>query len=147
MGCGAEPDPSQGAPGGWGGCILIPAWPMALGSPWSPAGPEYPEAGLEGTKPRTTTPALLDDATTTPLCAQNMEINSVIYTVFANDSDTGSASKVSYSIEEVSTGLSPNTSGISLARGSACWGEGCWGSQDLLSKCSVPTGRQRGSTA
>nr|XP_009940926.1 PREDICTED: cadherin-related family member 2 [Opisthocomus hoazin] len=90
-----------GAPGGWGGCILIPAWPMALGSPWSPAGPEYPEAGLEGTKPGTTTPALLDDATTTPLCAQNMEINSVIYTVFANDSDTGSASKVSYSIEEV----------------------------------------------
>ncbi|KFR17012.1 Cadherin-related family member 2, partial [Opisthocomus hoazin] len=56
---------------------------------------------LEGTKPGTTTPALLDDATTTPLCAQNMEINSVIYTVFANDSDTGSASKVSYSIEEV----------------------------------------------
>ncbi|XP_009694470.1 PREDICTED: cadherin-related family member 2 [Cariama cristata] len=33
--------------------------------------------------------------------AANMELNSIIYTVFANDSDTGNASKVRYSIEEV----------------------------------------------
>ncbi|XP_075297917.1 cadherin-related family member 2 [Opisthocomus hoazin] len=39
---------------------------------------------------------------------ENMEINSVIYTVFANDSDTGSASKVSYSIEEVIPDSSKN---------------------------------------
>ncbi|NXH68731.1 CDHR2 protein, partial [Hydrobates tethys] len=32
---------------------------------------------------------------------ENMKLNSIIYTVFANDSDTGNASKVSYSIEEV----------------------------------------------
>ncbi|XP_075570940.1 cadherin-related family member 2 [Pelecanus crispus] len=32
---------------------------------------------------------------------ENTKPNSVIYTVFANDSDTGNASKVSYSIEEV----------------------------------------------
>ncbi|KAM7101058.1 cadherin-related family member 2 [Ciconia maguari] len=32
---------------------------------------------------------------------ENMTLNSTIYTVFANDSDTGNASKVSYSIEEV----------------------------------------------
>ncbi|XP_055669166.1 cadherin-related family member 2 isoform X1 [Falco peregrinus] len=32
---------------------------------------------------------------------ENMKPNSTIYTVFANDSDTGNASKVSYSIEEV----------------------------------------------
>ncbi|KGL87158.1 Cadherin-related family member 2, partial [Charadrius vociferus] len=32
---------------------------------------------------------------------ENMTLNSVIFTVFANDSDTGNASKVSYSIEEV----------------------------------------------
>ncbi|XP_059681564.1 LOW QUALITY PROTEIN: cadherin-related family member 2 [Gavia stellata] len=32
---------------------------------------------------------------------ENMKLNSTIYTVFANDSDTGNASKVSYSIEEV----------------------------------------------
>ncbi|KFP39409.1 Cadherin-related family member 2, partial [Chlamydotis macqueenii] len=32
---------------------------------------------------------------------ENMTLGSVIYTVFANDSDTGNASKVSYSIEEV----------------------------------------------
>ncbi|KAM6055666.1 cadherin-related family member 2 [Theristicus caerulescens] len=32
---------------------------------------------------------------------ENMTLNSIIYTVFANDSDTGNASKVSYSIEEV----------------------------------------------
>ncbi|XP_010150743.1 PREDICTED: cadherin-related family member 2, partial [Eurypyga helias] len=31
----------------------------------------------------------------------NTELNSIIYNVFANDSDTGNASKVSYSIEEV----------------------------------------------
>ncbi|KAF1435976.1 Cadherin-related family member 2, partial [Pygoscelis papua] len=33
--------------------------------------------------------------------SENMKLNSIIYTVFANDSDTGNASKVSYSIEEV----------------------------------------------
>ncbi|KAF1487299.1 Cadherin-related family member 2, partial [Eudyptula minor novaehollandiae] len=32
---------------------------------------------------------------------ENMKLNSIIYTVFADDSDTGNASKVSYSIEEV----------------------------------------------
>ncbi|NWX49731.1 CDHR2 protein, partial [Steatornis caripensis] len=32
---------------------------------------------------------------------EDMKLNSIIYTVFANDSDTGNASKVSYSIEEV----------------------------------------------
>ncbi|NXC18890.1 CDHR2 protein, partial [Corythaeola cristata] len=32
---------------------------------------------------------------------ENTSLNSIIYTVFANDSDTGNASKVSYSIEEV----------------------------------------------
>ncbi|KAM6408684.1 cadherin-related family member 2 [Rhynochetos jubatus] len=32
---------------------------------------------------------------------ENTELNSIIYNVFANDSDTGNASKVSYSIEEV----------------------------------------------
>ncbi|XP_053935664.1 cadherin-related family member 2 isoform X2 [Cuculus canorus] len=32
---------------------------------------------------------------------ENATLNSIIYTVFANDSDTGNASKVSYSIEEV----------------------------------------------
>ncbi|XP_076206205.1 cadherin-related family member 2 [Aptenodytes patagonicus] len=32
---------------------------------------------------------------------ENTKLNSIIYTVFANDSDTGNASKVSYSIEEV----------------------------------------------
>ncbi|NXX15199.1 CDHR2 protein, partial [Podargus strigoides] len=32
---------------------------------------------------------------------ENMTIDSIVYTVFANDSDTGNASKVSYSIEEV----------------------------------------------
>ncbi|KFZ55917.1 Cadherin-related family member 2, partial [Antrostomus carolinensis] len=32
---------------------------------------------------------------------ENLTLDSIIYTVFANDSDTGNASKVSYSIEEV----------------------------------------------
>ncbi|NXT88328.1 CDHR2 protein, partial [Anhinga rufa] len=32
---------------------------------------------------------------------ENTTLNSIIYTVFANDSDTGNSSKVSYSIEEV----------------------------------------------
>ncbi|NXV43424.1 CDHR2 protein, partial [Uria aalge] len=32
---------------------------------------------------------------------ENMTLNSIIFTVFANDSDTGDASKVSYSIKEV----------------------------------------------
>ncbi|XP_074012296.1 cadherin-related family member 2 [Numenius arquata] len=32
---------------------------------------------------------------------ENMTVNSIIFTVFANDSDTGDASKVSYSIDEV----------------------------------------------
>ncbi|KFP09853.1 Cadherin-related family member 2, partial [Egretta garzetta] len=32
---------------------------------------------------------------------ENMELNSIIYTVFADDRDNGNASKVSYSIEEV----------------------------------------------
>ncbi|GAB0195983.1 cadherin-related family member 2 [Grus japonensis] len=32
---------------------------------------------------------------------ENMTLESIIYTVFANDSDTGNAAKVSYSIEEV----------------------------------------------
>ncbi|NWV70676.1 CDHR2 protein, partial [Malurus elegans] len=32
---------------------------------------------------------------------ENMTLHSIIYTVFANDSDTGNASKVSYGIEEV----------------------------------------------
>ncbi|NWI29455.1 CDHR2 protein, partial [Sula dactylatra] len=32
---------------------------------------------------------------------ENTTVNSIIYTVFANDSDTGNSSKVSYSIEEV----------------------------------------------
>ncbi|NXW42130.1 CDHR2 protein, partial [Nyctiprogne leucopyga] len=32
---------------------------------------------------------------------ENLKLDSIIYTVFANDSDTGNASKVSYSIEEV----------------------------------------------
>ncbi|NXE74790.1 CDHR2 protein, partial [Cochlearius cochlearius] len=32
---------------------------------------------------------------------ENMKLNSIIYTVFADDRDTGNASKVSYSIEEV----------------------------------------------
>ncbi|NXE05141.1 CDHR2 protein, partial [Lophotis ruficrista] len=32
---------------------------------------------------------------------ENMTLDSIIYTVFANDSDTGNASKVSYSIQEV----------------------------------------------
>ncbi|KFQ61858.1 Cadherin-related family member 2, partial [Pelecanus crispus] len=63
--------------------------------------PPSPRAGLAGAGPRTTHPTLTGDATTTPLCAQNTKPNSVIYTVFANDSDTGNASKVSYSIEEV----------------------------------------------
>lgn len=38
-----------------------------------------------------------------PLRGQNTSVHSIIYTVFANDSDTGNASKVSYGIEEVST--------------------------------------------
>lgn len=103
---------------------LIPAWPTALGSPWSPAGPEHPRAGLAGAGPSTIPSALPGNATTTPLCAQNMKLNSIIYTVFADDSDTGNASKVSYSIEEVSAGLSPNTPGIALDGGSVCWGVG-----------------------
>ncbi|KFP54153.1 Cadherin-related family member 2, partial [Cathartes aura] len=52
--------------------------------------------------PSTTPPALPGDAaTTTPLCAQDAKFGSIIYTVFANDSDTGNASKVNYMIEEV----------------------------------------------
>ncbi|NXS50816.1 CDHR2 protein, partial [Balaeniceps rex] len=35
------------------------------------------------------------------LIPENTKLGSIIYTVFANDSDTGNASKVSYSIEEV----------------------------------------------
>ncbi|NXY04917.1 CDHR2 protein, partial [Pteruthius melanotis] len=35
------------------------------------------------------------------LIPENMALHSIIYTVFANDSDTGNASKVSYGIEEV----------------------------------------------
>ncbi|KFW06015.1 Cadherin-related family member 2, partial [Eurypyga helias] len=58
-------------------------------------------AGLVGAGPSTIPPALLGGTTTTLLCAQNTELNSIIYNVFANDSDTGNASKVSYSIEEV----------------------------------------------
>lgn len=50
-----------------------------------------------------------------------MPLGSIIYTVFANDSDTGNASKVSYSIEEVSTvncraGHAPDPA-LSCARG------------------------------
>ncbi|NXF04602.1 CDHR2 protein, partial [Smithornis capensis] len=33
--------------------------------------------------------------------SENVKLHSIIYTVFANDSDTGNASRVSYSIEEV----------------------------------------------
>ena len=76
---------------------------MALGSPWSPAGLEHPRAEVAGAGPSTTTPALPGDATTPSPCAQTTKIGSVIFTVFANDSDTGNASKVTYSIEEVST--------------------------------------------
>lgn len=53
-----------------------------------------------------------------------MELNSIIYTVFADDRDNGNASKVSYSIEEVSAGMSSNNPGIILAGTSACWGVG-----------------------
>ncbi|NXA67388.1 CDHR2 protein, partial [Mohoua ochrocephala] len=35
------------------------------------------------------------------LIAENTSVHSIIYTVFANDSDTGNASKVNYGIEEV----------------------------------------------
>ncbi|RLW02905.1 hypothetical protein DV515_00006795 [Chloebia gouldiae] len=35
------------------------------------------------------------------IVAENTSVHSIIYTVFANDSDTGNASKVSYSIKEV----------------------------------------------
>ena len=77
---------------------------MALSSPWSPVGPQHPRAALAGAGPSTTPPALPGDAaTTTPLCAQDAKFGSIIYTVFANDSDTGNASKVNYMIEEVST--------------------------------------------
>lgn len=102
---------------------------MVLGSPWSPVGPEHPRAGLAGAGPSTTIPALPGDATNTPLCAQNMTLDSTVFTVFANDSDTGDASKVSYSIREVSTGLSPNIAGIALARTSVCW---VWAARRML---------------
>lgn len=74
--------------------------PMALGSACSPSGPEHPRAGLAGSGPSITPPALPPPP---PLCAQNTSLHSIIYTVFANDSDTGNASRVSYGIEEVST--------------------------------------------
>lgn len=57
------------------------------GQGWQGPGPASPPCSL----------------TTTPLCAQNESLHSIIYTVFANDSDTGNASRVSYGIEEVST--------------------------------------------
>ncbi|NXI32376.1 CDHR2 protein, partial [Sterrhoptilus dennistouni] len=42
---------------------------------------------------------------------ENESLHSIIYTVFANDSDTGNASKVSYSIEEV---IPDNTENLQL---------------------------------
>ncbi|NXL42538.1 CDHR2 protein, partial [Podilymbus podiceps] len=39
---------------------------------------------------------------------ENMKLGSIIYTVFANDSDTANASKVSYSIEEVTPDSTKN---------------------------------------
>lgn len=81
-----------------------------------------PRAGLAGAGPSTTHAAFSGDATNTFLCTQDMQPNSIIYTVFANDSDTGNSSKVSYSIEEVSMGLSPNTLGTALAKGQCAGG-------------------------
>ncbi|XP_053847079.1 cadherin-related family member 2 isoform X1 [Vidua macroura] len=45
------------------------------------------------------------------IIAENTSVHSIIYTVFANDSDTGNASKVSYGIEEV---IPDNTNNLQL---------------------------------
>lgn len=118
MGCGAEPNPLPAAPGlGCSSCSQgtlgrvaedaskgSSSSPLtALGSSWSPVGPEHLRAGLAGAGPGITRPVLPGNATTSALRPQNMTLGSIIYTVFASDSDTGNASKVSYSIEEVST--------------------------------------------
>lgn len=92
----------------------------STGQPPEPCGaraPRAPRAGLAGAGPSTTHATFPGDATNTLLCTQDTQPSSIIYTVFANDSDTGNASKVSYSIEDVSTGLSPNGPGAALAGG------------------------------
>lgn len=89
----------QALPGLSKGSTLSLCVPWQWAVPAALQGQSIPGQGWQGPGP-SDPPAL---PPLPPLCAQNTSLHSIIYTVFANDSDTGNASRVSYGIEEVST--------------------------------------------